>query len=501
MANRARHRQNGTHTETTKRLPSASAMKGSAFGTTGNYRAFASTFNSINSLGRHKTRYLFAIFLVFLTGTFLIPSKLFSGNEPIVPGVKVSPATSHEGAAGDDKYAVVIDAGSTGSRVHVFKFLETSKGELELQSDDFEQLKPGLSAYADKPEDAAKSLKPLLQRALKVVPKSMQSSTPIMVGATAGLRLLPNGKADIILDHVRKYLEQFPFTSADGAVTILSGQSEGAFAWLTLNYLLGNLGKPFDETVAAIDLGGGSVQQAFAMGPTEIKEAPKPDYITKLKGGGKEYSVYVHSYLGYGLMAARAAVLEIDLNGPEDDSHPCIHEGFKGKYTYGEEVYQAQGKESVGAQYDQCMVSVLTALNRDEKCGAPQPQCSFQGAWRGSRIPDVFYVSSYFWDRAADAGLLDDDKDTHAVVSPRHFKNMAEDVCDLDVKSVQSKYSRLQEEHSPYFCLDLTYAHTLLTGGFNIPDEQEITLVKKVKYRGEYVEVAWALGAGINMLS
>ena len=53
---------------------------------------------------------------------------------------------------------------------------------------------------------------------------------------------------------------------------------------------------------------------------------------------------------GYGLMAARAAVLEIDPNGPEDDSHPCIHDGYTGKYTYGEEVYQAQGNQ---AQYDQ----------------------------------------------------------------------------------------------------------------------------------------------------
>lgn len=322
-----------------------------------------------------------------------------------------------------------------------------------------------------------------------------------MVGATAGLRLLPGNKADVILTHVTDYLNKYPFTVSDDAVTILSGQSEGAFAWLTLNYLLGNLGKSYDQTVAAIDLGGGSVQQAFAMGPNEIKEAPKPDYITKLKGGGKVYDVYVHSYLGYGLMAARAAVLEIDPNGPEDDTHPCIHEGYNGKYVYGEEVYQAQGKDSVGAQYDQCMATVLQALQLDQKCGAPQPTCSFQGAWRGTRVPDIFYVSSYFWDRAADAGILDDDKDTHAVVSPRHFKDMAEEACELDVDSVESKYGRIQKEHSPYFCLDLTYAHTLLTGGFNIPDEQEITLVKKVKYRGDYVEVAWALGAGINMLS
>ena len=532
-ARRRHHGQNGHHEETNGHsqdsIHSKHSMKGGSTAFSGRMLPGAFPRESPWLISPRHKRYMLAIFLVFMTGTFLIPNRIFFGtisNED-VPGVKV-PGASGDGSSNHHKYAVVIDAGSTGSRVHIFKFAKGIKGDLELESDDFDQLKPGLSAYADKPEQGAQSLKPLLERAMKAVPSEMHSSTPIMVGATAGLRLLPDGKADVILDHVKSFLEEYPFVSGKDAVTILSGQSEGAFAWLTLNYLLGNLGKPYDETVAAIDLGGGSVQQAFAMGPTEIKEAPKPDYITKLKGGGKEYSVYVHSYLGYGLMAARAAVLEIDPNGPEDESHPCIHEGYKGQYSYGEDVYQAEGKESVGAQYDQCMATVLTALNRDEKCGAPQPQCAFGGAWMGSRIPDVFYVSSYFYDRAADAGLLDE-KDAHAVVSPRLFKDMAEDVCDLDLKSVQSKYDRVQEEHSPYFCLDLTYAHTLLTGGFNIPDEQEIVLVKQVKYRGDYgmyhnenlipmslaptdyltiphslscaVEVAWALGAGINLLS
>lgn len=459
----------------------------------GNYHRF-------DLLSQYRTRFLIALALVFLTATCLLPKKFLGSALPAhsdAPG-KVKTVADKPSPA-DRKFAIVIDAGSTGSRIHVLKFLNV-RGELELDFDEFDQLKPGLSSYADKPKEAAKSLKPLLEKALATVPKSMQKSTPIMVGATAGLRLLPDGKADIILEHVRDFLKQYPFSFSLSDVKILSGQDEGAFSWLTLNYLLGNLGKPYDQTVAAIDLGGGSVQQAFAMSPDEIKDAPEPDYITTLRGGGKEYSVYVHSYLGYGLMAARAAVLEIDPNGPEDDSHPCIHEGFKGEYTYGSDVYVAEGKDT-GAQYDQCMATVLSALKKEESCGAPQPQCSFQGAWRGPRIPDVFYVSSYFWDRAADAGLLNDEKDTHAIISPKHFKSLAEDVCDLDVHSVKKSYSRIQEEHSPYFCLDLTYAHTLLTGGFNIPEEQEITLVKKVKYKGEYIEVAWGLGAAINMLS
>jgi Golgi nucleoside diphosphatase len=61
-----------------------------------------------------------------------------------------------------------------GSRVHVYKFLQ-SGGKLDLQSDTFEQLKPGLSSYADAPEDAAKSLTPLLDTALKTVPDALQA--------------------------------------------------------------------------------------------------------------------------------------------------------------------------------------------------------------------------------------------------------------------------------------------------------------------------------------
>ena len=60
-----------------------------------------------------------------------------------------------------------------GSRVHIYRFMQ-SGGKLDLQSDTFEQLKPGLSSYADAPEEAAKSLTPLLDSAMKTVPAELQ---------------------------------------------------------------------------------------------------------------------------------------------------------------------------------------------------------------------------------------------------------------------------------------------------------------------------------------
>lgn len=48
--------------------------------------------------------------------------------------------------------------------------------------------------------------------------------------------------------------------------------------------------------MAAIDLGGGSVQMAYAMSAKEAGKAPD-GYVQRLAGAGKEYSVYVHRWV------------------------------------------------------------------------------------------------------------------------------------------------------------------------------------------------------------
>jgi hypothetical protein len=74
-----------------------------------------------------------------------------------------------------------------------------------------------------------------------------------------------------------------------------AGKDEGAFAWLTLNYLLGKLGGDISTTVAAIDMGGGSIQEAFAVSSAEGKAAPE-GYVSTLHGNGQTYNVYVHRW-------------------------------------------------------------------------------------------------------------------------------------------------------------------------------------------------------------
>lgn len=100
-------------------------------------------------------------------------------------------------------FAVIFDAGSSGSRVHVFSFdhnlnlLPIGK-DLEL----FLQTKPGLSAYPTNPRAAADSLSDLLRDAEAAVPKDLRPFTPVRVGATAGLRALEGDASDRILQAV-----------------------------------------------------------------------------------------------------------------------------------------------------------------------------------------------------------------------------------------------------------------------------------------------------------
>ena len=66
-----------------------------------------------------------------------------------------------ESTEGPHSHAVIIDAGSTGSRVHVFRF-KMASGARVLKDEIFHAIKPGLKAHALDPMEAAKTLEPLM---------------------------------------------------------------------------------------------------------------------------------------------------------------------------------------------------------------------------------------------------------------------------------------------------------------------------------------------------
>ncbi|KAG1338897.1 Apyrase 1 [Cocos nucifera] len=413
--------------------------------------------------------------------------------------------------AGSMSYAVIFDAGSSGSRVHVYCFDENLDllhigAEIEL----FVQRKPGLSAFAKDPQEAANSLIPLLKKAESVIPAELREKTPVRVGvihmlmliqATAGLRALGAQTSEKILQAVRDLLNsKSSLKFQPDWVSVLDGTQEGAFQWVAINYLLGNLGKTYSDTVGVVDLGGGSVQMAYAISEEDAVKAPKvadgeDTYVKQLFLKGTKYYLYVHSYLRYGLLAARAEILKAG-----GDYSTCILNGYNGKYKYGDYVYNASAAPS-GASLSTCRSDAVKALKVDEPV-CTHMKCTFGGVWNGGGGDGQknLFVASFFFDRAAEAGFIDP---TVPVVKVRasDFEEAAKRACKLNVDDAKSTYSRVSVENFPFLCMDLVYQYTLLVDGFALDPHQEITLVKKVQYGDAFVEAAWSLGSAIEVAS
>lgn len=401
------------------------------------------------------------------------------------------------------RYAVIFDAGSSGSRVHVFCFnqqldLVPMGQDLEL----FLQRKPGLSGYAKDPEAAANSLSDLLEKAQAAVPKELRYNTPVRVGATAGLRQLEGDTSDRILQAVRDFLKnKSSLKSQADWVTVLDGNQEGAYQWVTINYLLGNLGKKYSSTVGVVDLGGGSVQMAYAISESDAAKAPmlsdgEDSYVQQMYLKGRKYHLYVHSYLHYGLLAARAEILKVD----QEDDNPCILAGYNGSYKYGQAVYRASALPS-GSSLSKCREVAIKALKINES-SCTHMKCTFGDVWNGGGGDGQknLFVASFFFDRAAEAGFIDPNLAV-AKVHPADFEDAAKRACQTSLEDGSSAFPHVEPENLPYLCMDLVYQFTLLVDGFGLDPWQEITLVKKVKYQNSLVEAAWPLGSAIEVVS
>lgn len=400
------------------------------------------------------------------------------------------------------RYAVIFDAGSSGSRVHVYCFdkkIDLIKVGTELEV--FMHREPGLSDFAKDPRKGAEFLQPLVDGALQVVPVNQQSTTPVRLGATAGLRTLPGDEAANLLQEVRMIFARSNFRFQPEWVNIIDGTQEGSYQWVTINYLHGNLGKQYENTVGIVDLGGGSVQMAYAISDEEYNNAPKPGRdevasVQRIKLLGMTYNLYVHSYLHYGLLALRAEVFK----QTNETTCPCIAKDYNGPYTYSGARYTATPSVG-GSDYEKCHTVVAKALNVNHAC--THIKCTFGGVWNGGggEGSKQLFVASFFFDKAVDAGIIKNKKVATAVVTPLEFEQAAKRFCSLSLAEIAQEYPKLKEAKRKYICLDLVYEYTLLVAGFGIDRNQKLTLVKKILYRSSEVEAAWPLGSAIELVS
>lgn len=422
-------------------------------------------------------------------------------------------------------YVVMIDAGSTGSRVHVYAF-DTCVSPPALLSEEFKMLKPGLSSFDTDTKGAATSLDPLLEVALAKVPKDKQGCTPVAVKATAGLRLLGKEKSDAILKEVRDHLQNdYPFAVVDGdGISIMDGKDEGVYAWITTNYLLGNIGsKEKTPTAAVFDLGGGSTQIVFEPELGDNEKMVEGEHKYEFSFGDRDFTLYQFSHLGYGLMQGRnkvnSLVLKSYLKGEGESAsltpfeskkaakeatgsvtitNPCLPPGVTAKDVQVEvsssEVYVVNFKGPSEKSGAQCRHLAESVLNLEAECTSKP--CSFNGVYQPSLVKAFhknsdMWVFSYFYDRTNPLGFPNS-------FTVEELRDLTKTVCSGETlwKDVLLGDSVKQLQEEPHWCLDLSFITAMLHTGYNIPLERELRTAKTIANN----ELGWCLGASLPLL-
>uniref|UniRef100_H3APR0 nucleoside diphosphate phosphatase n=1 Tax=Latimeria chalumnae TaxID=7897 RepID=H3APR0_LATCH len=372
-------------------------------------------------------------------------------------------------------HGIMFDAGSTGTRIHVFKFTQASNEPPKLAHETFKAIKPGLSAYSDEPDKCTEGIQELLEIAKEAVPSGFWKATPLVLKATAGLRLLPGKKAQDLLNKVKEVFRASPFFVRDDCVSIMDGTDEGISAWITVNFLIGTLHGTERRTVGMLDLGGGSTQITFSPHDEKTVQTSPVEYITSFQMFQKIHTLYSHSYLGLGLMSARLAILGGTEGQPlqegEELISPCLAPDYKSNWEHAEITYSIKGQKAGEPLYESCYNKVEKML--------------YKKVHKAEEVKDLdFYAFSYYYDRAVDVGLIDEEEGGSLKVED--FEVAAKRVC----KSMES-----EPGVKPFLCLDLTYI-TVLLQEMGFPKDTVFKLARRI----DNVETSWALGATFHYI-
>uniref|UniRef100_A0AAY4E865 nucleoside diphosphate phosphatase n=1 Tax=Denticeps clupeoides TaxID=299321 RepID=A0AAY4E865_9TELE len=346
------------------------------------------------------------------------------------------------------QYGIMFDAGSTGTRIHVFTFLLEPREAPKLAHEAFKAIKPGLSAYADEPEKCSKGLMELLEVAKENIPEEDRKMTPLVLKATAGLRLLPGEKADHLLNKVREVFDRSPFLSREDSVSIMDGTDEGRLYSLIFLLVLLKGDRRLHLRRSLVD--------ALILSTLKCLKS----FIC---------------YLGLGLMSARLAVLGgiegQPLKGTQELISPCLPPDYTGQWEHAEVTYTIKGQKPGEPIYESCLKKVEKMLFKKVKKAEDTGNMEF-------------YAFSYYYDKAVDLGIIDEKNGGSIRVSD--YIDGAKRVCSsLDTGSVGS----------PFTCLDLTYISVLLQE-LGFPTNKVFKLARKING----VETSWALGATFHYI-
>ncbi|EHL30326.1 acetate and sugar kinases/Hsc70/actin family protein [Legionella drancourtii] len=214
--------------------------------------------------------------LIFISCLFLITGTGY---------VKTTSCTEHQCIA-------VIDAGSTGSRLHVFSYdMDETNTPINIDEIWLKKIQPAFASL----ETNQNTLDAYMAILFSGAPAQKM---PVYFYATAGMRLVPQAKQKIYYQNLKNWFDQQSQWQLRDAKTI-TGDDEALYDWLSVNYHLGTLKSASQQPIGVLDIGGASTQIAFPLQNNATPNLSKSTLI-ELTLYGQQINLFVYSFLGLG---------------------------------------------------------------------------------------------------------------------------------------------------------------------------------------------------------
>ena len=405
-------------------------------------------------------------------------------------------------------YSMVIDAGSKGSRLVIFKWQpESTLPRKRIQipiTVGTKSVNPGLAASALDSSSVKGPLKELVDFAVATLePLSVAFHLiPLYLKATAGLRdLIPSARDSVMRETIDFLSNYSPFSFNSKHALVISGEEEGAYAWLAINAMKGVLGDDGGEsTYGVIDLGGASFQMAFI--PEENHYVLQNCYPITLTDQ-TTYRLYSKSYLHYGIVEAnrRLASTIITENILKVDSvseidNPCYYQGLAFTPDFATQKYRIPISVTMtgSGNFEKCVHELENLFDKQGvQCWVRD--CTFDGVYQ-PRLDRRPFVG------IGNIGKLLSVAGVPPKASLKAVRDMAARICSMSYSQVVKDYPNISTRMKKNLCFSLSYIYTLLTYGlgFTVSDVGDPTAqVSQIEFSNvlDGAKVDWALGAVI----
>ncbi|KAL6729817.1 hypothetical protein Aduo_000836 [Ancylostoma duodenale] len=417
----------------------------------------------------------------------------------------------------EKSYGVIMDAGSTGTRLFLYTWTSHSDKELisitpaldHLNNPVVKKVYPGLSTFQDNPHKAAEYVKPLLDYASQFIPHEKLPYTPVFLLATAGMRLVPQKQQNAILNDLHTKLPQMtPMQIMKEHIRVIEGKWEGIYSWIAVNYILDKFkasnssqsSRP--DTVGMIDMGGASMQIAFEMEP---KDEFRSENVENVNLGCRDdddrykYKLFVTTFLGYGVNEGLRRY-------EQELSDRLLH--TKESYVRDEcmpvnlqkVINRSDGtmfvRKGIG-DWDGCVKQLAELLNKPSihpkyLC---QPKCFFGtvAAPLVSLSKMKLYGFSEYW-YSLDEVLSLGGQYNHSLIAEKSKQYCSQRWSQIQAAARRKLYPKSNEDRLKSQCFKSAWITAILHDGFEV-DRQHNKFQSAFTIAGQ--EVQWALGAMI----